>query len=130
MKRLDVYKRQAYDEVINITPQPQAAVTIIDQSTGQIKAMVGGRGAKSTSLGLNRAYGTGKTGSKRQPGSCFKILASYAPALDACGKTLATVIEDEPYTLKGGQVLRNADGNYRGPVTCLLYTSSRPGICC
>ncbi|MFR8545457.1 MAG: glycosyl transferase, partial [[Clostridium] scindens] len=84
----------AYDEVINITPQPQAAVTIIDQATGQIKAMVGGRGAKSTSLGLNRAYGTGKTGSKRQPGSCFKILASYAPALDACGKTLATVIED------------------------------------
>ena len=65
----------AYDEVINITPQPQAAVTIIDQATGQIKAMVGGRGAKSTSLGLNRAYGTGKTGSKRQPGSCFKILA-------------------------------------------------------
>ena len=28
----------AYDEVINITPQPQAAVTIIDQATGQIKA--------------------------------------------------------------------------------------------
>lgn len=119
----------AYDEVINITPQPQAAVTIIDQSTGQIKAMVGGRGAKSTSLGLNRAYGTGKTGSKRQPGSCFKILASYAPALDACGKTLATVIEDEPYTLKGGQVLRNADGNYRGPVTIRNAIAKSVNVC-
>ena len=102
-----------YDEVVNISPQPQASVTIIDQSTGQIKAMVGGRGEKSTSLGLNRAY----KGSKRQPGSCFKILAAYAPALDSCGKTLATVIKDEPYTLKGGQVLRNANGRYGGDTT-------------
>ncbi|MGF0033341.1 transglycosylase domain-containing protein [Bariatricus sp. SGI.154] len=102
-----------YDEVINITPQPQASVTIIDQTTGQIKAMVGGRGAKATSLGLNRAY----KGSTRQPGSCFKILASYAPALDSCGKTLATIIKDEPYTLKSGQNLRNANGRYGGDTT-------------
>ena len=39
-----------YDENINITPQPQSSITIIDQNTGQIKAMVGGRGAKETSL--------------------------------------------------------------------------------
>ena len=44
-----------YDERITITPQPQASVTIMDQATGQIKAMVGGRGAK-TNQGLNRAY--------------------------------------------------------------------------
>ena len=102
-----------YDERFEITPQPQASVTIIDQSTGQIKAMVGGRGAKTTSLGLNRAY----TGAKRQPGSCFKILAAYAPALDSCGKSLATTIVDEPYTLKNGQQLRNANGRYGGPTT-------------
>ena len=102
-----------YDERFEVTPQPQASVTIIDQSTGQIKAMVGGRGAKTTSLGLNRAY----TGAKRQPGSCFKILAAYAPALDSCGKSLATIIEDEPYTLKNGQQLRNANGRYGGPTT-------------
>ena len=57
-----------YNEVINISPQPQASITLMDQYTGQIKAMVGGRGAKSTSLGLNRAY----KGSKRQPGSTLK----------------------------------------------------------
>ena len=102
-----------YDERFEVTPQPQASVTIIDQSTGQIKAMVGGRGAKTTSLGLNRAY----TGAKRQPGSCFKILAAYAPALDSCGKSLATTIVDEPYTLKNGQQLRNANGRYGGPTT-------------
>ena len=114
-----------YDEVINISPQPQASVTVIDQSTGQIKAMVGGRGAKATSLGLNRAY----TGSKRQPGSCFKILAAYAPALDSCGKSLATVIKDEPYTLRNGNVLRNANGRYNGNTTIRRAITWSVNVC-
>ena len=82
-----------YDEFVNLSPQPQSSVCIIEQSTGQIKAMVGGRGAKTTNRGLNRAY----TGSKRQAGSCFKILAVYAPALDSAGLSLASVEVDEPY---------------------------------
>lgn len=102
-----------YDERITITPQPQSSITIMDQKTGQVKAMVGGRGEKASSLGLNRAY----QGSKRQPGSTFKILAAYAPALDSCDKTLATTIDDEPYTLKSGQVLRNANKQYDGTTT-------------
>lgn len=102
-----------YDERITITPQPQSSITIMDQKTGQVKAMVGGRGEKASSLGLNRAY----QGSKRQPGSTFKILAAYAPALDSCDKTLATTIDDEPYTLKNGQVLRNANKQYGGTTT-------------
>ena len=102
-----------YDERITITPQPQSSITIMDQKTGQVKAMVGGRGEKASSLGLNRAY----QGSKRQPGSTFKILAAYAPALDSCDKTLATTIDDEPYTLKSGQVLRNANNQYGGTTT-------------
>lgn len=59
-----------YDERITITPQPQSSITIMDQKTGQIKAMVGGRGEKASSLGLNRAY----QGSKRQPGSTLRSL--------------------------------------------------------
>ena len=102
-----------YDERITITPQPQSSITIMNQKTGQVKAMVGGRGEKASSLGLNRAY----QGSKRQPGSTFKILAAYAPALDSCDKTLATTIDDEPYTLKSGQVLRNANKQYGGTTT-------------
>ena len=101
-----------YDERITITPQPQASVTIMDQSTGQIKAMVGGRG-KKTNQGLNRAY----KGSKRQPGSTFKVLAAYAPALDSCGKTLATIVRDEPYTTKSGKEIRNANRRYLGDIT-------------
>lgn len=33
-------------ESVTFTIQPQASVTIIDQSTGQVKALVGGRGEK------------------------------------------------------------------------------------
>ena len=64
-------------ERVTITPQPQASVVIIDQSTGYVKAIVGGRGEKEASLTLNRA-----TYTKRQPGSTFKIITTYAPALD------------------------------------------------
>ena len=96
-----------YNEVINISPQPQASITLMDQYTGQIKAMVGGRGAKSTSLGLNRAY----KGSKRQPGSTFKILAAYAPALDLDEMTLASVIDDKNYDVGGGKTIKGSKGN-------------------
>ncbi|HIW20641.1 MAG TPA: transglycosylase domain-containing protein [Candidatus Dorea intestinavium] len=102
-----------YDEQYSITPQPQASLTLMDQKTGQIKAMVGGRGQKSTSQSLNRAY----KGSKRQPGSAFKIVTTYAPALDTDEITLATKEVDEPVTLSDGKVLVNAYSGYRGSMT-------------
>ena len=102
-----------YDERITITPQPQASATIIDQATGQIKAMVGGRGAKETSQSLNRAY----QGSRRQPGSCFKILATYAPALDTNQITLASVFNDKPWHYSNGTEFKNVGNRYYGNVT-------------
>lgn len=102
-----------YDERITITPQPQASITIIDQATGQIKAMVGGRGAKETSQSLNRAY----QGSRRQPGSCFKILATYAPALDTNQITLASVFDDKPWHYSDGTEFKNVGNKYYGNVT-------------
>lgn len=97
-----------YDEVINISPQPQASVTVMDQYTGEVKAIVGGRGEKTTSLGLNRA-----TDSKRQPGSTFKILAAYGPAIDQEMIGLGTVIEDKPIDVGGGKTVKGD----KGPVT-------------
>ncbi len=93
-----------YDEYVNLAPQPQASVCIIDQSNGHIKAMVGGRGEKTTNRGLNRAYGT-----TRQAGSCFKILAVYAPALDSAVKdnslfSPATMLCPLPLMISGGSV--------------------------
>jgi len=75
-------------------PQPQAAMVVMDYYTGHVKAMIGGRGEKIGNQTLNRA-----TQSTRQPGSTFKILAAYLPALDSMGFTLATVYDDAPYTL-------------------------------
>lgn len=114
-----------YDEVINITPQPQASVTLMDQATGEIKAMVGGRGEKTSSLGLNRAY----KGSKRQPGSTFKVLAAYAPAMDACDKTLATIVRDEPTKYKNGKQIKNASSSYKGDVTYRKAIANSINVC-
>lgn len=116
----------SYDEVINLSPEPQVSVTVIDQSTGQIKAMVGGRGTKSSSMSLNRAY----TGSTRQPGSCFKILSTYAPALDSAGETLATIIKDEPYEYADGTPVSNWWGDYyRGNMTMRKAIEQSANIC-
>lgn len=101
-------------ETLSFTIQPQTALTVIDQYTGEVKALVGGRGDKTASKTLNRA-----ADSPRQPGSTFKIIASYAPALDAGGLTLATVQDDAPYNYStgAGKSVRNYDNRYRGFTT-------------
>lgn len=97
-------------ETVNLTPQPQVSFTVEDQSTGHIVAMIGGRGAKSGSRTLNRA-----TDSVRQPGSTFKIVSTYAPALDSAGLTLATVMNDAPFNYADGRPVNNWYGeSYKG----------------
>ncbi len=96
-------------ETISYTIQPQSAVTVIDQSTGYVVALVGGRGEKTASRTLNRA-----TSVTRQPGSCFKIIACYTAALEAGGMTLATVQDDAPMTYANGTELSNYNDKYRG----------------
>lgn len=83
-------------EVISFTIQPQISFVLMEQSTGKVAAIVGGRGQKTASRTLNRA-----TDSKRQPGSTFKILSTYLPALDTKGMTLASVQDDAPYNYPG-----------------------------
>jgi len=99
-------------EYIFITMQPQIAMTIIDQSTGEVKAIVGGRGDKAGNRTWNRA-----TKTCRQPGSTFKIIACYAPALDAGGKTLASVQDDAPFTV-GSKTYNNYDFKVSGLYQC------------
>lgn len=99
-------------ETTTYTLQPEAALTIIDQKTGEVAALVGGRGDKSASKTLNRA-----TDTPRQPGSTFKTLAAYAPALDSGGLTLASVQDDAPYSYENGTSLRNYDNSFRGFTT-------------
>ena len=101
---------EVYGENINMTPQPQVSIVVEDQSTGYVVAMVGGRGRKEGSRTLNRA-----TDTKRQPGSTFKIVAVYAPALDSAGLTLATVQNDAPFNYADGRPVSNwYSTGYRG----------------
>ncbi|MEY8324666.1 transglycosylase domain-containing protein [Lachnospiraceae bacterium 54-11] len=101
---------EVFDENVTLTPQPQVSLTIEDQHTGYILAMVGGRGPKEASRTLNRA-----TNAKRQPGSTFKTVAVYAPAFDSAGLTLATVINDAPFNYADGRPVNNWWGSsYRG----------------
>ena len=94
----------------SITAQPQISLTLMDQSTGDVLALAGGRGEKTGNLTLNRA-----TDSLRQPGSTFKVLSTYAPALDAAGLTLASTQLDAAYTYPDGTAVRNWYGeSYRG----------------
>lgn len=118
---IDAYKAEIMEpgdtivengESVVFTLQPQTAVTIIDQYTGDVKAIVGGRGDKTGSRTLNRA-----TDTTRQPGSAFKVLAAFAPALDTAGMTLATVQDDAPFSYSNGTSLRNYDDKYRGFTT-------------
>ncbi|NDL67400.1 transglycosylase domain-containing protein [Anaerotalea alkaliphila] len=83
-------------EKVLYVPQPQAAMAVLDYRTGHVKAISGGRGVKVGNQTFNRA-----TQAKRQPGSTFKTLAAYVPAIDARGYTLATVMDDVPFTYQG-----------------------------
>ena len=103
----------------NLILQPQASFFIMDQHTGEVKALSGGRGEKTASRTLNRA-----TNVYRQPGSSFKVITSFAPAIDTCGATLGTVYYDAPYTI-GTKSFRNWWGESRGFTG---YSSIREGI--
>lgn len=108
-------------EVIDFTIQPQISFVVIDQHTGYVKAMVGGRGEKKANRTLNRA-----SDSNRQPGSTFKILSTYLPALDTAGMTLATVQDDAPYSYPNGTPVKNYYSGYKG--LCTLRQGIRDSL--
>lgn len=85
----------------------QGAAVCIDNNTGMVRAIVGGRGQSVEGYTLNRAFQ-----SFRQPGSSIKPLIVYTPALEK-GYTADTMVEDAP--IEGGP--ENGDGVYSGAMT-------------
>ncbi len=85
----------------------QAAAVTIDNDTGLVTAIVGGRSQDDISVDYNRAYL-----SFRQPGSSIKPLIVYTPALERGYTASSTVIdskeEDGP---------SNSNGSYSGAIT-------------
>ncbi len=110
-------------ERCEFTIQPQASMVIMNQSTGEVVAMIGGRGEKTGNRTLNRASDT-----CRNPGSTFKVVAAYAPAFEALGYGPGTVQYDGPFAYneggRQGRLVNNWDKNtqYRG------WTTLREGI--
>lgn len=107
---------EIYAETLTFTIQPQISFTIMDQTNGQVKVMVGGRGDKTLNRSLNRA----SNDIARQPGSSIKPLAVYGPALDTGTYSLASAIDDAPYYYSGTDaklVTNFTKGEYRGLMT-------------
>jgi penicillin-binding protein 1A len=84
-------------DTVFLTSQPQACFVVMDPFNGHVKAISGGRGEKPVNRSFNRA-----TDAVRSPGSQFKVLASYAPALDLGRLTAASVIDDAPFVYDDG----------------------------
>lgn len=103
----------------------QSAIVISDHNTGQVKAVVGGRGKKSEARVLNRA-----TQSTRQPGSTIKPIAVYGPAIEEGVINLSTYIDNGPIKIDGWTP-KNANGKFSGPVpvqTAVAWSYNMPAI--
>jgi len=85
----------------------QGAATCVENETGRVVAIVGGRGEVEYGYSLNRAYQ-----SFRQPGSSIKPLVVYTPWLER-GYFPDTIVVDEKFP--GGP--RNANHVYSGKIT-------------
>ncbi|MDO4564613.1 MAG: transglycosylase domain-containing protein [Clostridia bacterium] len=83
------------DGVVIETVEPQSAAVVIDHSTGELRAVIGGRNEPTIRKGLNRAYQ-----SYTEVGSSIKPLAVYGPALDL-GASPATVVVNAEGAIDG-----------------------------
>jgi len=102
------YNQGFIDSVKKVETIIQAGFVVIDPTTGQIKAMVGGEN-QNFGRGLNHV-----TGIKRQPGSSFKPIV-YTVAIDN-GYSPAFTLLNQKFNYNGWSP-ENSDGEYGGYVT-------------
>lgn len=148
----DFFKKDGDDYVVSSdnyslkqkTQQPQAAMSIIENSTGELKAMIGGRGTSGKQL-FNRAT------TPNQPGSSIKPIGVYGPALQMSyeyskenktmdldssdgsdwGKyiTAGSVINDAPMQYGGRTWPKNDYGGYRGQMRLRKALEQSVNVC-
>ena len=104
-------------------PKQEVAFLLEDPKTGNVIAIIGGRGEKQEALGLNRV-----TMSQRQPGSSIKPLTVYGPAIEKNLITAATAIDDAPININVDSKTRYENYNSfdiadRYNLSSLVYTS-------
>lgn len=126
------------------TRQPQGAMVIIENKTGEVKAMIGGRGTSGKQL-YNRAI------NPRQPGSSIKPIGAYGPALQMSyeyhkdGKTMrldtsegsdwgkyitaGSVINDAAMRYGGRTWPKNWYAGYKGDMTLRTAVQQSVNVC-
>ena len=94
--------------------QMQSTIAIIENDTGNLVAIAGQFGEKTVKFGSNYA-----NDGHRQPGSSFKPLAVYSPALEFNLLNPYSVLDDYPYQMMGGKAwpLNSGTTTYRGHLT-------------
>lgn len=100
----------------------QSAMCVMDQYTGDLLAIRGGRGEKTVNRGLNRA-----THSKRQCGSSIKPLSVYSLAIEKGLYTYGSSVDDSPviyYESTDSYWPPNSTNTYMGKVS-LSYAIQR-----
>jgi len=116
---LQAYAEEYFKNAANFPPTGkngqtvQAGMAIVDNDSGEIKAIMGGRQYQQQ-RGFNRA-----TNAFRQPGSSIKPLTVYSPALEQ-GLMPFNVLDDSPISYKtsgGTWKPENYDNKYRGLIT-------------
>ncbi len=92
----------------------QSSITIIDNSTGDVAAIVGQFGPKKQNLLKNLA-----NDATRQPGSSIKPLTVYSPALELGLLSPISIVDDYPYKVLGGRAwpVNNGAAKYGGRTT-------------
>lgn len=103
--QLSMFTEKTDDGVYKV----QGAAVSIDNSTGKVAAIVGGREEDQEGYGLNRAYQ-----SFRQPGSAIKPILVYTPALEK-GYTPDSTLDDSRMT--GSDAVSNAGYSYSGAIS-------------
>ena len=103
--KLSMFTEKTDDGIYKV----QGAAVTIDNETGRVAAIVGGREEDQEGYGLNRAYQ-----SFRQPGSAIKPLLVYAPALEK-GYTPYSTVDDSRMT--GEDAVSNAGYSYSGSIS-------------
>jgi penicillin-binding protein 1A len=98
--------KQFVDSVQHAATTMQCGFVCIDQTTGQVLAMVGSSNSKEERYGLNHV-----TQIVRQPGSAFKPII-YAACFEA-GSTPETAVSNEPISIPDGDHIWSP-GNFEG----------------
>lgn len=100
-------------------PLLQSAAVVFDYHTGQVKTIIGGRGAQAHNS-YNRAVDTKLFA--RATGSSIKPIASYGAAIDTGQATAATIIDDSLFDQHlldkyGGYNPHDDGNNMMGPIS-------------